>query len=121
MTTAIQLEDLLLAAKQGNIQAQNQVGLFYLTGESLSQNIDRAWYWFNEAAKRGFEEARLNLGKMYRDGLVKDFTDDMSQATTEVAKALYECRRAALREGMPLLTTDDEVNEKVRRIRSGED
>lgn len=59
MTTAIQLENLLLAAQQGNVQAQNQLGLFYLTGESLSQNLDRAWYWFNEARPNGGWKKRV--------------------------------------------------------------
>lgn len=119
MTTATQIEDLLLNAKQGHVEAQTQLGLSYLTGHGLPQDLDRACYWFNEAAKQGFEEARLNLGKMYREGLVKDFTDDLSQAKTTLARKLFEHRRAALREGMPLLTID-EINEKVHRIRSGD-
>jgi TPR repeat protein len=119
MTTTVKIEDLLLEAKQGNVAAQNQLGWSYWKGHGLTPNIERAWYWFNEAAKQGSEEARLNLGQMYREGLVKDFTDDLSRATTKLAKKWFEHRRAALQEGMPLLTID-EINAKVHRLRGGD-
>ena len=115
MTNINQLQQ---QAKQGNIQAQNHLGLLYLNGDNITQNFSKAWYWFNEAAKKGFEEARLNLGKMYREGVVQDYTDDMSKAKTSLAKTLFKLRRQALAEGMPLLTVD-EINDKVRQIRGG--
>jgi TPR repeat protein len=118
MITIENLNQLLQQAKQGNAQAQNNLGLLYLNGDNLAQDVEQAWHWFNEAAKQGFEVARLNLGKMYREGLIQDYTDDISNAKTDLAKTLFQLRRQALAKGMPLLTVD-EINEKVRQIRGG--
>jgi TPR repeat protein len=115
MTNINQLQE---QAKQGNAQAQNHLGLLYLNGDNITQDFEQAWYWFNEGAKKGFEEARLNLGQMYREGLIQDYTDDMSKAKTSIAKTLFQLRRQALAKGMPLLTVD-EINDKVRQIRGG--
>ncbi len=119
MKTTENFNQLLQQAKQGEAVAQNALGLLYLNGNNtLTQDVEQAWYWFNEAAKQGFEEARLHLGKLYREGLVQDYTDDMSKAKTAIAKKLFQLRRQALAKGMSVLTVD-EINDKVRNIRGG--
>jgi TPR repeat protein len=120
MTTTENVTQLLQQAKQGDAVVQNNLGLLYLNeNDTPAQDVDQAWYWFNEAAKQEFEVvARLNLGKMYREGLIQDYTDDMSKAKTGIAKTLFQLRRQALAKGMPLLTVD-EINDRVRQIRGG--
>jgi TPR repeat protein len=118
MITIEEVNQLWQQAKQGNAQAQNNLGLLYLNGELLAQNFEQAGYWFNEAAKKGFDKARLNLGKMYQKGLVKDFSDAPEKAKTPLARRLMQLRSEALAKGMPLLNSD-EVNEEVRRRRAG--
>lgn len=113
------LEQLLQQAKQGDVQAQNNLGLLYLNGDHLAQDVEQAWYWFNEAAKKGFEEAQLNLGQMYQQGLIRDFSDEPENATTPLAQRLMQLRKEALANGMPLLNSD-EVNEEVKRRRVGD-
>jgi len=111
-------EQLLQQAKLGDVQAQNHLGLLYLNGDSLAKDVEQAWYWFNEAAKNGFEEARLNLGQMYQKGLIKDFSDEPENAKTPLARRLMQLRKEALASGIPLLNSD-EINEEVRKRRAG--
>jgi TPR repeat protein len=85
---------------------------------SLEKIIEQAWYWFNEAAKKGFEKARLNLGQMYQKGLIKDFSDEPEKAKTPLARRLLQLRKEALAKGMPLLNSD-EINEEVKKRRAG--
>ncbi|MCF6289927.1 MAG: tetratricopeptide repeat protein [Desulfobacterales bacterium] len=58
----------LWAAKQGNDDAQNTVGLMYLHGEELEQDFGQAVRWFKKAAKADNNAARNNLGLMYAQG-----------------------------------------------------
>jgi TPR repeat protein len=103
MMTIENLEQLLQKAKPGDVRAQNNLGLLYLNGDNLAKDVEQAWYWFNEAAKKGFEEAQLNLGKMYQKGIIKDFSDEPENAKTQLAQRLMQLRKEALAEGMPLL------------------
>lgn len=118
MITIEDVNKLWQQARQGDVQAQNNLGLLYLNGELLAQNFEQAWYWFNEAAKKGFEKGLLNLGKMYQKGLIKDFSDAPEKAKTPLARRLMQLRAEALAKGMPLLNSD-EVNEEVRIRRAG--
>ena len=118
MMTIENIEQLLQQAKQGDVQAQNNLGLLYLNDVNIAKDIEQAWYWFNEAAKKGFEKARLNLGKMYQKGLIKDFSDEPENAKTPLARRLLQLRKEALASGLPLLNSD-EINEEVRRRRAG--
>ena len=52
MMTIEKLEQLLQQAKQGDVQTQNNLGLLYLNDDNLAKDIEQAWYWFNEAAKK---------------------------------------------------------------------
>ena len=46
-----------------------QVGRQYpVGGQGTERNLDSALYWFRQAAQQGKDNARNNLGTMYRDG-----------------------------------------------------
>ena len=60
--------ELLNLAEEGNVIAQNRLGLFYKVGKGVPQNYGQAKRWFEEAAKQGHAEAQINLGMLYLQG-----------------------------------------------------
>jgi TPR repeat protein len=52
------------AAEQGNVDAQNNLGVMYYSGEGVSRDTDKAKEWFSKAAAQGNEEAKANLDAM---------------------------------------------------------
>jgi hypothetical protein len=51
------------SAGDGNLNAQNNIGMLYLHGKGIPKDHAKARQWFKEAADRGFPEAQYNLGK----------------------------------------------------------
>jgi TPR repeat protein len=68
-----QSEILMAQARQGNKDAQYQLGLLYLNGEksnrktAISQNTPEALKWFIAAAKQNHVEAQFQVGMIYFD------------------------------------------------------
>jgi len=58
-----------LGAYEGNAEAQYNMGVLYLEGKGVEQNIEQARAWFLEAAKQQHAEALYNLGHMSLSGL----------------------------------------------------
>jgi hypothetical protein len=58
-----------LAADQGIVEAQYNLGLLYNNGQGVPQNFAEAVRWWQLAADQGAEIAQLNLGIMYAKGL----------------------------------------------------
>jgi TPR repeat protein len=54
------------AATAGNVQAQYQLGIFYLTGTGQEKNRKKATIWLKTSAQAGVSAARVVL-KMMRD------------------------------------------------------
>jgi uncharacterized protein len=52
-------------AEEGNVTAQNKLGLLYKVGRGVPQNYVQAKRWFEEAAKQGHAGAQINLGMLY--------------------------------------------------------
>jgi TPR repeat protein len=40
------------------------LGNLYHKGELVEQNFEKAFYWYEKAAKRDFDKAQNNLGNM---------------------------------------------------------
>ena len=59
------LEVLLKKAKQGDAEAQNDLGLMYRFGQGVLQNDKEAVRWYHLAAEQGHANAQFNLGVMY--------------------------------------------------------
>jgi TPR repeat protein len=51
----------LRAAKLGYSWSQNNLGVMYATGDSLPQDLDRAYAWLSTSSRQGNEQARSNL------------------------------------------------------------
>ncbi len=62
------LKELLLAAEQGYVEAQCNLGVMYGQGEGVSKNYQEALRWYQKAAAQGHARAKYNLGLMYHNG-----------------------------------------------------
>ena len=58
----------LQAAKQGNVDAQYNLGVMYAIGQDVPQDDAQAVQWYRKAAEQGDAEAQYNLGLMYYKG-----------------------------------------------------
>ena len=59
----------LLAAEQGGVFAQAQLGLFFYNGLGAAQDYAEAVRWYRAAAEQGYADAQFSLGSMYHRGL----------------------------------------------------
>ena len=68
------LESIRQAAEQGNTEAQNKLGCFYVFGSGVPVDRKEAVKWFRKAADRGLADAQFNLGCCceYGRGIKKD-------------------------------------------------
>ena len=62
------IERILKAAKRGNADAQNKLGVMYQNGSGVSQDHAQAAAWYRKAAEQGNELAKNNLGAMSQEG-----------------------------------------------------
>ena len=62
------LQDLRAAAKQGDVQAQTELGLAYLKGDGVTKNKRASARWFRKAAEQGFVDAQNHLATAYLSG-----------------------------------------------------
>ena len=56
-------------AKQGDADAQNEVGRYYQNGIGVAKDDAEAVSWYRKAADQGHANAQDNLGWMYQNGL----------------------------------------------------
>ncbi len=57
-------------AFEGVPEAQHDMGAIYIAGRgAVKQDLDRAVFWFQEAANNGVANAKYNLGVLYHQGL----------------------------------------------------
>ena len=55
-------------AKQGNADAQFNLGVMYENGEGVRQDDAEAVRWYRQAAEQGLAQAQYNLGVEYETG-----------------------------------------------------
>jgi TPR repeat protein len=72
-------------AKQGDADAQNNLGFMYGNGQGLPQDYIRAHMWWNIASSNGYDNARRN-----RDKLAKEMTPSQIETAQKPAR---ECIR----------------------------
>ena len=83
----IELPDSLFKkAEQGDVRAQESLGLCYASGDGVSENRTQAVYWFRKAAEKGYDRAQFRLGLCY------DYGIGVSENRTQ---AVYWYRKAA--------------------------
>ena len=61
-------------AEKNILQAQNDLGVAYMTGDGVGQDENKAVYWFHRASTQGNPEATANLGMclLLGKGISKD-------------------------------------------------
>ena len=74
-----------LAAEQGDLPAQSNLGLMYSNGDGVPQNNVRAYVWFSIAAAQGNETARTN-----RDIISERLTPDQLARGQDMATRCFE-------------------------------
>jgi TPR repeat protein len=57
-----------LAATQGNLRAQYNLGAMYDNGQGVAKDHAKAMHWYMLAAAQGHLTAQYNLGIMYNNG-----------------------------------------------------
>lgn len=60
-------QDLKNKAEQGDIEAQQQLGYLYLTGEFPKKDTKKAEYWLTQAAEKGDNLAQERLAYLYQE------------------------------------------------------
>jgi hypothetical protein len=63
------VDALQLQARQGDANAQHDLGVIYARGDLGQPDYAKAAYWFREAAVQGLANAQYNLGVLYEQGL----------------------------------------------------
>ena len=54
--------------RQGDANAQNNLGIMYINGEGVPQDYAEAAQWYRLAADQGHTNAQFILGVMYQEG-----------------------------------------------------
>jgi TPR repeat protein/serine/threonine protein kinase len=67
-TVTVLIEDVRIAAEQGNASAELLLGSMYFDGEGVERNYAEAFAWYQRAASDGLAEAENNLGASYLNG-----------------------------------------------------
>jgi TPR repeat protein len=62
-------------AERGNANMQYNLGLMYVQGRGVLQDLKQAVYWWRLAAEQGYDKAQVNLGVMYNrgEGVLQDY------------------------------------------------
>jgi|TARA_B110000967_G_scaffold6241_1_gene6254 TPR repeat protein len=63
-----EFDETMAAAKQGDADAQFNLGIMYDIGEGVPENNAEAVKWYRKAADQGHAKAQFNLGLMYNNG-----------------------------------------------------
>jgi hypothetical protein len=77
-----------IAAEQGDVDAQFNLGFAYDEGEGVIQNYEKAIFWYLKAAKQGDIVAQFNLGCIYNEG--RGVARDYKQAKFWYQKAVEQ-------------------------------
>ena len=74
-------------ASSGDNKAQLNLGLMYLVGEGVTQDLAQAKKWFRKSAIQGNASSQFNLGVMYFDGNSVVSINDVKNAIFWFTKA----------------------------------
>ena len=73
-------EEVKAKAEKGDAEAQNLLGLSYISGRGVATDAVQAVFWWRKAAEQGFAVAQYNMGQSYAygDGVAKDSSQAVS-------------------------------------------
>ncbi|MCM1021862.1 MAG: sel1 repeat family protein [Muribaculum sp.] len=98
------IKQILVNARAGKPNAQNEVGMWYYKGRHVKQNYNEAAQWWAKAAAQGYAKAIGNLGLCYQTGhgVEADSLKAMKLYTNSIKKgneALLKQNAAAAEKG----------------------
>lgn len=99
----VDIDDLRARAEEGDDEAQLAMGVFFLTGDGVTQNGTEAVRWWRLAAEQGNVFAQHNLGMMYQ-GAPEPLRSD-TDPPIDHTEAVRWFARAAEQDYLPALTT----------------
>jgi len=86
-----QLQELLLKAAEGDAAAQNQLGARLATGSGIRLDLRASLYWYFEAIRQGYVQAKWNAGTMLLNKEVElDDGPALGMTLIEEAAAAYD-------------------------------
>ncbi len=62
------IDELFVAAKKGDLEAQYALGALYRDGLEVEQSYEKAFGWFEKAASLDYSLAQFSLGLLYDNG-----------------------------------------------------
>lgn len=68
ITFAEDFDETLRLAKEGNANAQFNLGVYYTKGTEVPENYEKAFKWYMKSAQQGIVVAQTNLAFMYLKG-----------------------------------------------------
>lgn len=80
------------AAKAGNIEAQNQLGMVYANGNGVELNYKEAFIWIKKAADSGHIQSMRTLSWLYANGFGVEQSDEKAQDTSIKLAELGEAK-----------------------------
>jgi TPR repeat protein len=110
------------AADQGDIPAQDILGLMYSNGQGVPQDHAEAARWYRKAADQGDADAQFNLGlKYYKgQGVPQDYVEAymwMDLAASPRANGVEQKKYAEARDQIAKKMNSQQITEAQRRAR----
>jgi TPR repeat protein len=122
---AYQAKDYVTAAREwapiaesGDSAAQFNLGLLYLDGTGVPQDVQQAVMWFRRSADQGYVKAQKNLGNLYAlgQGVKRDYT--MAHMWLNLCAATGDEKCAAQRDLLGQKMKAKDLSEAQRRASS---
>ena len=64
----LSFDELLKQAESGDVEAQYKLALRYHRADGVEEDFEKALYWYEQSANRGYLNAQAWLGSNYRNG-----------------------------------------------------
>jgi uncharacterized protein len=93
VTDKVNFANCEIHAKQGDANAQYNLGVMYHKGEGTTQDYREALKWYEKAAEQGHASAQLNISMFYFTG--KGTNQDLNDALKWYKKAVAQGRAGA--------------------------
>ena len=109
-----------LAAEQGPIKAQNNLGACFFNGEGVSKNLQEALNWFEKAAKAGNQKAKESVSRV-RELLEIKKRKEAETCTTSTDSKGNSLSKMSVEDAVGMiakLAMLDNINEAIEGIQS---
>lgn len=80
LSSMSELDNLKKLADEGNMSAQNNLGVRYYKGEGVDQNYEKAFNYLLKAAEQGDAKSQSSIASMYLDGIGTGVPPDRVEA-----------------------------------------